>query len=85
IAGSTDQTINAYPATKDGQAQFITVLVSSVRLAINNDYFGVCYWAPDWVAFKGSTATNGSPWENLTLFDFQNNALPALDSLGKTK
>ena len=47
------------------------------------DNFGVCYWAPDCVAFKGVTATDCSPWENLTLFDFQNNALPAFDSLGK--
>ncbi len=83
IAGSAEQTISTYPATPQGQAQFISALVSSVKKAVDKDYFGVCYWAADWVAFKGPTATDGSPWENLALFDFENNALPALDSLGK--
>ncbi len=83
IVGTADQLINAYAATTQGQAQFISTLISSVKQLANKDYFGVCYWAPDWVAYKGTTATDGSPWENLSLFDFQNNALPALDSLGK--
>ncbi|NNV57536.1 glycoside hydrolase family 53 protein [Limnovirga soli] len=83
IAGSADKAIDAYPGTPIGQAQFITTLVGAVKKAVTNNNFGVCYWAPDWVAFKGSTATDGSPWENLSLFDFNNNALQALDSLGK--
>jgi arabinogalactan endo-1,4-beta-galactosidase len=43
---------------------------------------GICWWAPEWVSFRGPVASNGSTWENLTLFDFTNNALPALTSLG---
>ena len=83
IVGSSDQLISNYPSTIQGQAQYLSALISSIKSVADKDQFGVCYWAPDWVAFKGATATDGSPWENLTLFDFQNNALPGLDSLGK--
>jgi arabinogalactan endo-1,4-beta-galactosidase len=39
---------------------------------------GFCYWAPEWVAFKGSQATDGSSWENMTLFDFNFKATEAI-------
>jgi len=37
------------------------------------------YWAPEWI----STAQSGSPWENMTLFDFDGemlNSMKAYDS-----
>ena len=51
----------------------------------NQQGLGICWWAPEWVSFKGPNATNGSTSENLTLFDFNNNSLPALTSLGAYK
>lgn len=81
IVGLNDQLVTGYPATNDGQAQFISRLIS-ISAGIKKDNCGVCYWGPEWVAFKGPSATDGSAGENLALFDFQNNSLPALDSLG---
>jgi arabinogalactan endo-1,4-beta-galactosidase len=80
IVGDSSQTINEYPASKSGQAAFISDLSRLCQRRINS---GLCYWAPDWVAYKSNTATDASTWENLALFDFLNNATPALDSLGK--
>jgi len=77
------QTIPAYTPTDTGQAHFFGKMLSIMHGEANDSNFGLCYWAPDWVAFKGPTSTDGSAWENQTLFDFQNKALPALDTLGK--
>ncbi|MBX7142439.1 MAG: arabinogalactan endo-1,4-beta-galactosidase [Chitinophagales bacterium] len=83
VVGLPDQLIPDYPATPDGQAAYLSALISAVKSAAGTDNFGVSYWAADWVAYKGTTATDGSSWENQALFDFQIKALPALDSLGK--
>jgi arabinogalactan endo-1,4-beta-galactosidase len=77
------QTIPAYTPTDSGQAHFIGKMLSIMHGEANDSNFGICYWAPDWVAFKGPTSTDGSAWENQTLFDFQNKAVTALDTLGK--
>jgi len=76
--GDASQLIPAYPATPDGQLAFLQQLKTIVAAVPNKAGIGVCYWAPDWVAFKGSTATNGSNAENLALFDFTNKALPGM-------
>ena len=83
VVGSADKLMSGYAATAQGQAQFIADVSKLVKKNATSADFGICYWAGDWVAFRGKTATNGSTWENLALFDFNNNALPALDSLGK--
>jgi arabinogalactan endo-1,4-beta-galactosidase len=74
--GAASQLSSGYPATPDGQAAFLKRLNAIITANSNQTDSGICYWAPDWVAFKGTTATNGSPWENLALFDFQGNLLP---------
>jgi arabinogalactan endo-1,4-beta-galactosidase len=83
LVGLQDQLIPDYPATPEGQAAYLTAIVSVMKQEANGNNFGVSYWAADWVAYKGTTATDGSSWENQALFDFQYKALPALDSLGK--
>ncbi len=83
IIGSNSQLSNGYLATIEGQAKFISDLVTIVKSKVTLDHGGICYWAPDWVAYKGPLSTEGSSWENLALFDFQHNALPAFDSLGQ--
>ena len=40
---------------------------------------GFCYWGGEWTAYKGSSATDGSSWENQAFWDFNNTALPVLD------
>ena len=65
-----------YPATPTGQLNFLTDLKATVQEV--NGGVGLCYWAPEWIAWKGPQAPDGSPWENQALFDFDNKALPAL-------
>lgn len=76
IIGLSNQLLTGYPATPEGQKLFLTDL----KQALQSSTFGTgfCYWAPEWVAFKGLTSTSGSSWENMALFDFENKALPAL-------
>ena len=75
--GDSSQLIPQFPATPQGQKNYLM----SLRQVLNKNPYnmGFCYWEPDWVAFKGTQATNGSSWENLTLFDFQNKVLPGMD------
>ena len=44
---------------------------------------GLVYWGGELVAYKGPEATDGSPYENQALFNFQGIALPALKTLGQ--
>lgn len=75
--GENSQLISAYPATPEGQKAYLQE-IKDIMTGFDKG-LGFCYWAPDWVAFKGSEATDGSTWENATLFDFDNKALPAFD------
>jgi len=50
-----------------------------VRTIPEGKGLGLFYWAPEWI----STAQSGSPWENMTLFDFDGemlNSMKAYDS-----
>ena len=73
--GSATALLNGYSATPEGQLKFLTDLRTVIHNVSNNRGTGFCYWSPDWVAYRGPTATNGSSWENLALFDFTNAAL----------
>jgi arabinogalactan endo-1,4-beta-galactosidase len=80
VFGSGGLLIPGYDATPAGQKQYLLDLRTVIHNVSNNHGIGFCYWAPDWVAFRGTTATNGSSWENLTLFDFNNKILSASDA-----
>jgi arabinogalactan endo-1,4-beta-galactosidase len=72
-----DSALKGYRVSKDGQKQFLVDLTQTV---LSNGGSGVVYWAPDWVSTKCRTRWGqGSNWENATLFDFDGNALPAID------
>ena len=77
IIGLEEQLIPGYDATPEGQAKFLRDLIQIVRDVEGG--VGFCYWSAEWVAFKGSTASDGSPWENQAFFDFDNKALPVLE------
>lgn len=77
IVGLASQLIPDYPATPQGQRDFLFAVRSIVEQ--NPKGAGFCYWGAEWIAFRGPTATNGSAGENLALFDFTNKALPAMD------
>ncbi len=79
--GLQEQLIPTYPATPDGQKKFLNDL--KLIVIQTNLGSGICYWAPEWVAFKGPLSTTGSSWENQALFDFSHKALPAIEVFKK--
>jgi arabinogalactan endo-1,4-beta-galactosidase len=81
IVGQNDQLITTYPASNDGQKNYILAIKNLVKQ--NSKGLGFCYWGAEWIAFRGPTATNGSSWENQALWDFNNNALPVMDAFSQ--
>jgi arabinogalactan endo-1,4-beta-galactosidase len=77
IVGLEEQLIlPEFPATPEGQQKFVK-RIKTITKEIKNS-LGFCYWGAELIAWKGPYATDGSPWENQALFDFNNKALPAL-------
>lgn len=77
VVGQNSQLILPdYPATNEGQKKFIHDIKSIMKEAENG--IGFCYWGAELIAWKGNQATNASPWENQSIFDFNNKALPVL-------
>ena len=76
ILGTADQILPEFPATPQGQKDYVTRIKKLVTDAPKG--IGISYWGGEWISFKGSTATNGSTWENQALWDFNNQALPAI-------
>jgi len=77
IIGKEDQLILPdFPASQEGQRKYLSQIITLTREVENG--LGICYWSGDWVAWKGTQATDGSPWENQALFNFNNVALPVL-------
>jgi arabinogalactan endo-1,4-beta-galactosidase len=74
IVGLPEHLLPGFPDSPQGQADFLTEVCRIVQNVPNGLGGGICYWEPAWV----TTASFGSPWENLALFDFSNEALPGL-------
>lgn len=77
IVGQDDQLITGYPASPQGQFDFLKSIKTMTQDLERG--IGFCYWGAELIAWKGPEATNGSPWENQALFDFNNRALPVLE------
>lgn len=82
IVGTSNQLLQGFPASPIGQSNFIDSLWKIITPSNPNQVFGICYWAPEYVAYKGTQDTSASPWENLCLFDFQHNACIGIKALG---
>lgn len=70
------QIIPTFPATPDGQKNYLLALKSLLKETQNG--IGFCYWEPAWVAFRGIQSTDGSSCENQALWDFDNKILPGI-------
>jgi len=65
-----DALIPGYPATPEGQLNFMIALTKEV---LKGGGVGVIYWEPAWVSSSCSTRWGkGSHWENATFFDGKN-------------
>jgi arabinogalactan endo-1,4-beta-galactosidase len=79
VLGSRDDLIDGYAATPLGQKYYYEKMVEILKSIPGNKGLGFVWWAPDYVAFDGPQSTNGSSFENLTVFDFDNKVLPVID------
>lgn len=77
LYGQDNQLFPDIPATPEGQKAFLTRLNNTLH-ELGEKGIGFCYWAPDAVAWKGPQATDGSAWENVAVFDFDNTVLPVM-------
>lgn len=75
--GLSSQLLPDYPATPAGQQAYLVEISRRLKALPGGHGLGFCYWAPDWVAWRGPTATNGSGWENQALYSFNFAAQPA--------
>jgi len=72
---SADQLLPGFLASPDGQLAFLRALLATVEGTPGGLGAGVVYWEPGFLSIPGGPP---DPCENLTLFDFDGNALPAL-------
>lgn len=65
-----------------GQKQFLHDLVSRIQAVPDGKGKGFFYWEPEWIPVEGAgwKVGEGDEWDNVTLFDFDGNALPSLDA-----
>lgn len=77
IVGLENQLIPAYPATAEGQKNYMLVIKTLLKDTTSG--IGFSYWGGEWLAFRGTEATNGSTWENQALWDFNHKALPVIE------
>ena len=69
-----DSLLPGYPATYEGQRQYMVDLTQRVKFAGG---VGVVYWEPAWVSTDCSTRWGqGSNWENATYFDWRRDGEP---------
>lgn len=67
-----DALISGYPATQQGQLDYLNQLKTVVE---NAGAEGIVYWEPAWVSTDCNTQwAQGSHWDNATLFDNNNKA-----------
>jgi arabinogalactan endo-1,4-beta-galactosidase len=81
FAWETSQLDPGYPATPGGQLSFVTDELSILAEAPHGLGMGLFYWAPDWIPGVGwePGAGIGSPNVNMTLFNFEGQALPSVN------
>jgi len=72
---SSDDLLPEYEATPEGQKAFLEELLAVVEGVPAGLGAGVVYWEPGYLTAPGGP---GNPYENLTLFDFDGDALPGL-------
>ena len=71
-----DALVSGYPATEDGQYEFVRDLSIELKKA---GVIGLIYWEPAWVSTECSTLWGqGSHWENACLLNYDHQPTKAL-------
>lgn len=77
LFGGVTTPISGFPVSKEGQLKYLEELVQQI---INGGGSGIMYWEPAWITSPMKDRWGkGSSWENAALFDFEGNALPAMN------
>ncbi len=79
LVGEIDEEFAGYPATIEGQENFISDLLSAIG-ADGSLVNAVYWWEPEYIT-SGFT----SSWENMTLFDETGNDLPGLSAFSSVQ
>ena len=80
IVGNSSQLLSGYPATVQGQFNYLNDIIDIIKNTTNNKGVGVFYWAPEYI----SVSPIGSSWENLTLFNFNAEVLSSITAFHST-
>lgn len=85
-----------FDMSPEGQAEFMEKIGQIVKQVPNHLGKGFCYWEAAWIPVPGSQwatkegleymnekGPGGNEWANQALFDYDGNALPALDVIQK--
>lgn len=96
VFSKEQETATGYPATQEGQQQFLKDLYDTVRNVENGRGLGVLYWEPAWLPipeckwskqigceYMKDTMEPGNSWANQALFDAKGNANQALIHLAE--
>ncbi|HCT92612.1 MAG TPA: glycosyl hydrolase [Lachnospiraceae bacterium] len=80
-----------FPMTPQGQSRFMKEIMEIISQVPKGRGRGFCYWEPAWLPVPGSgwasqaaiaymqeKGPGGNEWANQALFDYEGNALPAL-------
>jgi len=78
VIGSTDQILANYPASPQGQKNYLMQIKKIMSTAPRG--IGYSYWGGEWISFKGNTAKDGSSYENQAMWDFNSQSLPVIES-----
>lgn len=75
--------VDGYPFTPDGQRRMLRDVMAIVRGVPDGRGLGVFYWDATWTAVPGNgwntqDPQSGNGWENQALFNYADEALPAL-------
>lgn len=89
---AVEEQIAGYPATVQGQKDYLRDLINVISNVPENKGAGMFYWEPAWIPIDGAGwatqagmsyineyTVEGNEWENQALFDFNGNALASLD------
>ncbi|MCM1087246.1 MAG: glycosyl hydrolase 53 family protein [Muribaculaceae bacterium] len=83
-----------YPMTKEGQKAYLEDLFARIKQVPGGKVSGFFYWEAAWIPVPGSgwaseeaiaymeeKGPGGNEWANQALFDYDGNALPALEAI----
>lgn len=82
IVDKEQQLHEGYPATVEGQANYLRDFISIIKDTPEGKGIGFYWWEPAWIPSKEEWSVgHANNWSNLTLFDFSGKKLASLEAL----